>query len=206
MKTSYTISFLTIFAIFSCNKSEINFGSNFIVDNRLNENEVFKKLNDSSEIILRKRDSISSKRSTDIKLEININDTITNISKLKARSAFINTYTFGKEELKAEKSDTLAIEIDNFDGYSSEGIKILVYKDRFDVKYYMTSDIIAPINPIELTKVNSSKLILNKNNYKVNDSIYGYLEADLTYQNIFSLQQKIKAKGYFRTIFKENKY
>jgi hypothetical protein len=70
----------------------------------------------------------------------------------------------------------------------------------------MTSDIIAPINPIELTKVNSSKLILNKNNYKVNDSIYGYLEADLTYQNRFSLQQKIKAKGYFRTIIKENKY
>jgi len=206
MKTSYTISFLTIFAIFSCNKSEISFGSNFIVDNRLNENEVYKKLNDSSEFKLRKRDSISSKRSTDIKLEININDTITNISKLKASSTFINTYTFGKEELKAEKSDTLAIKIDNFDGYSSEGIKILIYKDRFDVKYYMTSDFIAPIDPIELTKVNSSKLILNKKNYKVNDSIYGYVEADLTYQNRFSLQQKIKAKGYFRTIIKENKY
>ena len=206
MRIPHIVAFLTLFVLFSCEKSNKVNGSHFIVDNSIKESEIFKKLNDSSEFKLRKRDSIDSKRSTDISFEININDTISQISKLKANSAFLNTYYFGKEELQTRKSDTLAIYINNFDGYSSEGIKILLYKDKYDIKYYMTSDVFLPTTLTELTKINTSKLILDKKKYKVNDSIFGYIDANLIYQNRFSLQQKIKAKGYFRTKVKENNY
>lgn len=70
----------------------------------------------------------------------------------------------------------------------------------------MTSDVFLPTTLIELTKINTSKLILDKKKYKVNDSIFGYIDANLIYQNRFSLQQKIKAKGYFRTKVKENNH
>jgi len=206
MKTQYIITILTIFCTISCSKKSAN--SNLIIEKDIKSNSVFKKLNDSLEFRLRKRDSIGSKRSTNITFEININDTISHITKLKAKSSFLNSYYIGKnnEKLQVKESDTLAVYIDNFDGYSSEGIKLLLYKDNYDIKYYMTSDVILPTKPIELTKVNFSKIILDKKKYKVGDSIYGFIDTNLTYQNRFSLPQKITAKGYFRTIIKENNY
>ena len=206
MKTPYIITILTIFCTISCSKKSAN--SNLIIEKEVKSNSVFKKLNDSLEFKLSRRDSTGAKRSTNINLEIQINDTISYVTKLKAKSLFLNSYYFGKndEELQVKKSDTLAVYIDNFDGYSSEGIKLLLYKDNYDIKYYMTSDVILPTKPIELTKVNSSKIILDKKKYKVGDSIYGFIDIHLTYQNRFSLPQKIKAKGYFRTLIRENNY
>ena len=208
MKIPSTIIVLSILTFFSCNKKENEIGSNINVDEKIKENEIFKKLDDSLEFNLNRRDSVGAKRSSNIKFEITINDTITHVTELKAKSSFLNTYYFGKEneQIQIKKSDTLVVYIDNFDGYSSEGIKILVHQDNYDIKYFTTSDVILPNRRIELTKINSSKLILDKKNYKVNDSIFGYVEANLTYQNIFSLPQHIKTKGYFRTKIKENNY
>lgn len=208
MKKSFTIIILSILILFSCNKKEKNISSNINIDSKIKENTIFRKLNDSLEFNFNKRDSIGAKRSSNINFEITINDTITRVTELKAKSSFLNTYYFGKEneQIQTKKSDTLVVYIDNSDGYSSEGIKILVNKDNYDIKYFMTSDVILPNRQIELTKINSSKLILDKKNYNVNDSIFGYLEANLTYQNIFSLPQHIKTKGYFRTKIKENNY
>ena len=141
MKKSFTIIILSILILFSCNKKEKNIASNINIDSKIKENTIFRKLNDSLEFNFNKRDSIGAKRSSNINFEITINDTITRVTELKAKSSFLNTYYFGKEneQIQTKKSDTLVVYIDNSDGYSSEGIKILVNKDNYDIKYFMTS-------------------------------------------------------------------
>ncbi len=207
MKIFYIVTTILAITFLSCSKNEKDDTLSFTIDKEIKNSNYIKRLNDSLEYKFGRKESVA-KRSSNIVIDININDTINKIKKLKANATFLNTYYFGKddEELQSKKSDTLAVYIDNFDGYSSEGIKILIHQNKYDIKYFMNSDVILSTKRIEITKINSSKLILDKRNYKTNDSIYGYLEANLLYQNRFSLPQKIKVQGYFRTQIKENNY
>ncbi|AFR36007.1 hypothetical protein [Riemerella anatipestifer] len=166
-----------------------------------------KRLNDSleykssySDIILSNKD----KRSSDVVMTIFENDTLSEFQKLKVYSTFDETYFEGKNnELQSKKNDTLLVYIDNFDGYSSEGVKIKIFKNFYKIEHLVRSDIIYREKPFEKTIVKSTYLELDKDKYSVNDSIYGKIKCEYNYTR-GTTKQSIKLSGFFRTKVKQN--
>lgn len=108
------------------------------------------------------------------------------------------TFLFEDYKCKAKyQHDTLNIWLDNNNGYFGNGILIKVFNDQFYVKNIDPKTLKNEEKFIK-AKVFSQKLVLNKDKFNKNDSIYGFIDYKCS---IDSLVNK-HLKGYFKTIIK----
>ncbi|MCP1252133.1 MULTISPECIES: hypothetical protein [Elizabethkingia] len=177
-------------------------------ESNIKENIVYKTLNDSLEHNFRYSEIDNpnkNSRSTNVKIEINNQDTISVLTKLKANSFFSSEYYFdNKGKFQNRNTDTLLFLIDNFDGYSAKGLRIQKIKDFYKIEYKVSSDLQLPGEIKQTTYYNRSELKLDKRKYKINDSVYGYINVDLIHKDNLGNHLKIKSKGYFRSKIKKS--
>ncbi|HLV23633.1 MAG TPA: hypothetical protein VKY36_02490 [Moheibacter sp.] len=183
--------------IIYCSKKEETGLQSYSVDKNTDKNQIFKSLDKEKDFHFinesRIRD-LNSKRTSNVELKVynKNNQTKINYDKLICYVDFLPS-------INSTTKDTLAIFIGNFDGYSGNSISIKLFKKYYKMNYFDVSDVKVPKYLIPKYNTTKSELILEKNNYEIGDSIYGYLnfkgESDSTI---------IEAKGYFRCIVDNN--
>jgi hypothetical protein len=175
VKTSYIL--LALLIIQSCSTSEQ--WNNFEINGSLNKKESFKKLESENEIKMGiDIESPKSKRTTDI---------IFDESDIYVCDAFFE-----------KNIDTLNIIIGNHSGFSTTGFNIRVLNKTYDILPYSGDDNIGLDEIKSRFENHNQKLILNKENYKAGDSIYGYIEFEKTEYLPHGNVLKHKGVGYFR--------
>jgi hypothetical protein len=171
------IFFVLLFLSCKTEKKEISKFQKVITDGSLVDNETIKLLSKYPELKL-----FNSEKENN-----------------KTRTAYIlETAHFEDYKCKAEyKQDTLNIWLNNNNGYFGNGVLVKVFNGGFLIK-----DIDPKTLRGEIKFINSKpfykKLVLNKSNFKKNDSIYGFIDYKT---DIDSLVKK-NFKGYFKTLVK----
>lgn len=97
------------------------------------------------------------------------------------------------------KSDTLSINVMNSNGFSGNGFTISVFENHYKIDYSSFTDTQPHKNEKPKLNFGFIKLILNKKNYKANDSIFGYVEFKCIDENSYPKPVERFAKGYFRS-------
>ncbi|SDM07038.1 hypothetical protein [Chryseobacterium taihuense] len=198
------ILFIILLLPISCNRNENkNFTDNewktVEVNSEIKNNINFRKFNDEKEFsILFDTATLQSKTNNIIFLQnekINLKDT------LKKNEMFLINKTC---TASFKNSDTLSINIMNSNGFNGDGFKISVFKKKYKINYSYFSDA-GPDYQSTTLKFMFSKLILNKNRYKENDSIFGYVEFKCKDEKTYLKPVQYYAKGYFRTKIEKNK-
>lgn len=198
------ILFIILILPISCNRNENkNFTDNewktVEVNSEIKNNINFRKFNDEKEFsILFDTATLQSKTNNIIFLQnekINLKDT------LKKNEMFLINKTC---TASFKNSDTLSINIMNSNGFNGDGFKISVFKKKYKINYSYFSDA-GPDYQSTTLKFMFSKLILNKNRYKENDSIFGYVEFKCKDEKTYLKPVQYYAKGYFRTKIEKNK-
>lgn len=198
------ILFIILILPISCNRNENkNFTDNewktVEVNSEIKNNINFRKFNDEKEFsILFDTATLQSKTNNIIFLQnekINLKDT------LKKNEMFLINKTC---TASFKNSDTLSINIMNSNGFNGDGFKISVFKKKYKITYSYFSDA-GPDYQSTTLKFMFSKLILNKNRYKENDSIFGYVEFKCKDEKTYLKPVQYYAKGYFRTKIEKNK-
>ncbi|QQV02572.1 MULTISPECIES: hypothetical protein [Chryseobacterium] len=198
------ILFIILILQISCNRNENkNFTDNewktVEVNSEIKNNINFRKFNDEKEFsILFDTATLQSKTNNIIFLQnekINLKDT------LKKNEMFLINKTC---TANFKNSDTLSINIMNSNGFNGDGFKISVFKKKYKITYSYFSDA-GPDYQSTTLKFMFSKLILNKNRYKENDSIFGYVEFKSKDEKTYLKPVQYYAKGYFRTKIEKNK-
>lgn len=101
------------------------------------------------------------------------------------------------------KPDTLSINIGWGDLFGGRGFMIYLKDKKFYAKPYVATDVfdIRDIGPAY--KVVYQKLILNRTNFAVGDSVYGYIDFKSVETDAASNTLAHYGKGYFRTKVKK---
>lgn len=94
------------------------------------------------------------------------------------------------------KNDTLEIWLNNNNGYFGNGVLVQVFNDQFKIKNIDPKTLKGELKFFRKGVVRKQQLILNKNHFQKNDSIYGFINY---YGAIDSLVGK-HFRGYFKTI------
>lgn len=198
------ILFIILLLPISCNRNEnknftANEWKNVEVNSEIKNNINLRKFNDEKEFsILFDTATLQSKTNNIIFLQnekINLKDT------LKKNEMFLINKTC---TANFKNSDTLSINIMNSNGFNGDSFKISVFKKKYKINYSYFSDAGPDYQSITL-KFMFSKLILNKNRYKENDSIFGYVEFKCKDEKTYLKPVQYYAKGYFRTKIEKNK-
>jgi len=100
-------------------------------------------------------------------------------------------------------NDTLFINLGISNGFSSEGFVILFHNKSFIVKETGQTDVVIENAPEPKQKILYQKLILDKENYSLGDSIYGYVDFKIE-KTFLNTKTNYSGKGYFRTKINEN--
>ena len=95
------------------------------------------------------------------------------------------------------QSDTLRINIGNFNGYGGDGFEIRYINGKFYTQPYRETHIDPPDKPEAKVEIKQQLLILDKEDYKPGDSLYGkiYFHAIVSE---FGRKSEHFAQGYFR--------
>ncbi len=125
-------------------------------------------------------------------------------SKRTARIHYMNSEDFRCGSFIDKEN--LEISIYNNSGLDIGGFKIIINKWKYKIVPFSSSDIMPNTTPFKIN-IKKQKLILNKKNFVIGDSIYGYIDFDISelFENENSYIQHI-GKGYFRTKISKNKY
>lgn len=189
-KRFYFILPLILLAL-SCKKEETIRGfKKFEIDKYIHNSQTFSTLNKQSEFIFYHRDEKrfkNKKRSNNLIIQTELGGLHNKYDEFNSESFFITDF-------ENKKTDTIAILIDNFNGYYGNSIVIKLYKNQFKTKYSELSDVILPESIKDSISLLKTQLILNKKNFKINDSIYGKVYLKLIYNN-----ENVDVNGYFRT-------
>ena len=179
------IFFFILQAILNCNNKKQDWNeTNF--DSKLSQNDSIKLMNELYDSVEFYNDSISGNKKTSF--VIYDNDYNKNICKVQ------------------KKNDTLDINIGYSSGFSSGGFIILYANRKYKIQPYYGTDNIAifvdekgkeikPAPPKHFFK--NPKLILDKPNYKKNDSIYGFIDFSSLEIND-NKKTNHKGRGYFK--------
>jgi hypothetical protein len=189
---SFPLIFIFCVSILSCKseKKETENVEKFFVDKNLPQNDTIKFLSKYPELKLYNNEIVESPTRTAC---------VVQKSGYSDRFYYTNkSFHFEDYKCKAEyKGDTIDIWLNNNNGYFGNGVLVKVFNDRFLIK-----DIDPKTLRGEIKFINSypthQKLILNKNKYLKNDSLYGFIDYQT---NVDSLVAK-NFKGYFRTVIK----
>lgn len=183
MKPTLYFIFILIFclSIVSCKKEkkiQQNF-EKFVVDESLPQNDTIKLLSKYPELKLYKKEKLES----------------------KTRTAYIiqTTVLFQTDKYKCNavsKNDTLEILLNNNNSLYGNGVLIKVFDDHFFIKDIDPKTLHGEIKFMK-TKPVYQKLILNKNSFQKNDTVYGFINYNT------KVEQFAKDfKGYFKAVIK----
>lgn len=173
--------FILCLFILSCKKekkAEQSF-EKFVIDKNLPQNDTIKLLSKYPELKLYKKEKLES----------------------KTRTAYIiqTTVLFQTDKYKCNavsKNDTLEILLNNNNGLYGNGVLIKVFDDHFFIKDIDPKTLHGEIKLMK-TKPVYQKLVLNKNSFQKNDTIYGFIDYNTKVENFTK-----DFRGYFRALVK----
>lgn len=178
--------FLILILFLSFKNLDKKYYSKFQVDKKIKYSQEFKKMN----------------RENELKMGID-----KEMPKTKRSAKVIYD---GMEELrclaKINVKNQIEISIYNNDGFGTMGFDILLNKNKFKIDPFLTNDIGGNHDYYDYD-IKKQILILNKKDFKVGDSIFGFIDFEVNelYKNEESYRPSF-GKGYFRTEVKKNNY
>ena len=195
---SQTIKLLLIFLLVTSCKKEIEIpGYKKIEFNEeITKNQIFKSLNNFPEFDFNynfRKIEKNQKRSTNLEIK-------TELGGLKNIYNEFNSDSFFISNVDEKSTDTLIIMIDNFDGYSGNGLNLKIYKEFYKVDYIESGDVVIQNKKKDDIKVLKSNLILDKKRNKINDSVFGFIKLEM-----IKNEENIIAEGFFRTRIEKRK-
>ena len=100
-------------------------------------------------------------------------------------------------------NDSLVISIGTGDGYTGYGVTIKIHKNIFLTNYYKFDDMISYDDIRPKQTILYQDLILDKPNYELNDSLYGFINFRSLYIGKREDTLYVNAIGHFRGKVKE---
>ncbi|QNN44035.1 hypothetical protein [Pedobacter roseus] len=161
------ISMFIAFLALGCNSTDnTKQWDNAHLDPGLPKNLIYNEMNKEEEIYSFFEKHNGSKRTSDVSyLSRNLNEKQDSpASKLNNCRAYYSG------------SDTLFIDIGISDGFTGSGLNIKYKNKRFNAEAYEFTDVIIEGEVKPKQKVINQKLVLNKANYKIGDSLFGRIE------------------------------
>lgn len=168
------------------------------IDRNISKNIIFAQLNRVSEI-----EQLFENIEAGQKRSVKIDHYMTEPEYVNETIKIIQTCNFGAFEIcKAylnEKENIIQINIGFGTGFSGWGFNIYIKDRKFNSFPCYFDDIISSseIEPLNFSM--HQKLILNKENFVISDSIYGYIKFSSVYYNEYGYPSKHNVSGYFRT-------
>ncbi len=151
----------------------------YSIDKKIKKNQIFKELESENEIQMMIDSEPPKKKKTTRIIYDDSNEYICN-------------------PIFWKHLDTLNINIVYHTGFTSNGFNIRVNKNQYEIYPFSADDVISDDEKPSTFKNPLQKLILDKSEYKPNDSIYGYVEFQKTEYDQFGNIIPHKGKGYFR--------
>lgn len=179
VKTVYfNLVFVLALSVLSCKADEKNF-EKFSIDKNLSQNDTIKLLSKYPEIKLFSNEKIES----------------------KTRTAYIVQHAgiLPMDNYKCStslKNDTLEILLNNNNGYFGNGISIKVFENSFLINDIDPKTLHGEVKFVKTMPLHQ-KLIVNKSNFKKNDSIYGFIDYKT---KVDSFNKTFR--GYFKALIK----
>ena len=96
-------------------------------------------------------------------------------------------------------NDSLVISIGTSDGYTGYGLNLVIQNNSYSSKYYRFSDMLRYDDKEPQDKTLYQNLILDKSQYNLNDSIYGFISFKSRYIDERGDTLYVSAKGHFRS-------
>ena len=191
--------FILIVILFSfCKQKDAEFKNTqkweeFNIDNKISDNEIFKKLDKEKEIFSALERDTLMRKTTDVAYINNRNPSydMTEYSKINNCRAYF------------WKKDTLSINIGISDGFSGSGFIILIKNKKFYTEPYLSTDVIIEGEKESEYKIIYQKLTLNNSNFKNGDSIYGKIDFKSIETDNQNTVLNHTGVGYFRAKVKE---
>ncbi|MDN3695513.1 hypothetical protein QWZ06_26425 [Chryseobacterium tructae] len=179
---------LLVSLTFSCKNKDQNAKEDLqvVVDSNLPSNDTLKLLSKYPELKLFNSEIVESRTRTayivqNSSFSIGIHEQRAIFEDYKCKSIY--------------KNDTLEIWLNNNNGYFGNGILVQVFNHKFKIKNIDPKTLRNEIKFIAADVLNQ-KLVLNKSNFKRNDSIYGFVN----YTCSLDYQVKKHFRGYFKTL------
>lgn len=190
-KVIHILFLLTTLFFISCEKeNEIKGFKKYDVNEKIVDNIIFKNLNKNKEFDFGNRYlKINKNQKRSNNLEIN-----TELGGIKNLYNEFNSESYFYTDLEDKTTDTIIVLINNFDGYSGNGILLKIFQNQFKAEYSEQSDVIITNKSKDSISIFQSDLTLNDSNFKINDSIFGFLKLKMEKN-----KELIDAKGFFRT-------
>lgn len=174
----FLLFLLTFFFCLSFKNSDKKYYRKFQVDKKIKYSQEFKLMNKENEL----------------KMGIDME-----IPKTKRTAKIVYD---GMSELrclaKINDKNQIEISIYNNDGFGAIGFEIQLHKNKFKIDPFLTNDIGGNHHYYDY-EIKKQILILNKKDFKVGDSIYGFIDFEVNelYKNEDSYRPSF-GKGYFR--------
>ncbi|MCX8522594.1 hypothetical protein OF897_01465 [Chryseobacterium formosus] len=180
-----TLYFSSIIIFFSCivsckkeKKARQNF-EKFNIDKNLPQNDTIKLLSKYPELKLYKKEKVESKTRTAYIIQI---AGLLPMDNYKCSSAL--------------KNDTLEILLNNNNGFFGNGILVKVFGGHFLIKDIDPKTLHGELKFIK-TKPVYQKLVLDKNNFQENDTVYGFINYNTKVEGFTK-----DFRGYFKATIK----
>ncbi len=195
---SQTIKLILIFLLVNSCKKQIEIPGYKIIEvnEEITENQIFKNLNNFPEFDFNydfRKIEKNQKRSTNLEIKTELGGLKNSYNEFNSESFFLNN-------VDEKPTDTLIIMIDNFDGYSGNGLNLKIYKQFYKVDYIESGDVVIQNKKKDDIKVLKSNLILDKKRNKINDSVFGFIKLEM-----IKNEENIIAEGFFRTRIEKRK-
>ena len=196
---SQTIKLILIFLLVTSCKKEIEIPDYKKIEfnEEITKNQIFKNLNNFPEFDFNydfRKIEKNQKRSTNLEIKTELGGLKTSYNEFNSDSFFISN-------VDEKLTDTLIIMIDNFDGYSGNGLNLKIYKEFYKVDYIESGDVVIQNKKKDDIKILKSNLILDKKRNKINDSVFGFIKLEM-----IKNKENIIAEGFFRTTIEKRKW
>lgn len=202
MKNKLLLIAIITFFILSCNKKktiqeDLTIYEKFKVNPNIQEDTAFKFLNTLPETYNFLDEAIPNAKKTS-----NVHFNYGKYVEAAEHYYSVNNKT---NALK-KRNDSLIISIGTADGYSGNGINLIIKNDSYTSRYYKFSDILSYDDKEPQHKTLYQNLILDKDKYNLNDSIYGFISFKSRYIDERNDTLYVSAKGHFRGIVREGEF
>lgn len=193
MKQLTSLILISIFTIvINCKKTKTNYDfSKLNINEDLYNNDTIKNLSKFSERKNYPSEKLESKSKTSSVLQT-FTFTNKNIGNTK-RYLHFNNYKTKASII----DDTLNVFINNNNGYFGNGILIKIFNNKYFIKNIDPKTVKNELKFIDYVMLKEN-LTLNKNNYKLNDSIFGYINYECQIDPTLTKT----LQGYFKTKIK----
>ena len=189
MKIILALSILLI--LINCKENSTLKFDKIIVQKEIKEIDSIKKMSKFPEIINNKKLKSNSLYRTAMVTQCVSYDGKNNFGR---GGGFRNIYFSNYTAKSVLKNDTLEIEINNNNGEFGNGILVKIFEDKYVIKNFNPNTLHNKISFLDYPLINE-KVILNTNQFKKSDSIFGCI----SYKCMINSYLTKEIKGCFRT-------